>query len=153
MKKKEKILPPVFTHQGDSDQYTHQKDLWENLDDTEQAIKREDVKKALELIAEGKTLVKTRMKLISIADKEDWGAVKEYMSDNLSSDNNDEKALAKAIKAAAATGEQRKKFGAHTSSHRRTGTRHNVQRPPSYRNYYAKQRGTCWSCDKLGHFQ
>ena len=50
------------------------------------------------------------MKLIKIADRENWGTVKEYMSDNLASDTDDEKALAKAIKTAAAKREKRKKF-------------------------------------------
>ena len=112
-----------------------------------------DIKKALDLIDEGKKLVQKRMKLIKIVDREDWGTVKEYMSDNLASDTGDEKALAKATKAAAATRERRRKLGANTSRLRRIRTRPNFQRPPSHSGYDVKQRGTCWSCGKLGHFQ
>ena len=153
MKRNEKIAPPVFKHEGCSGQYNRRKYSWENLDDTEQAVKTEDVKKALKLVDEDKTLVQKRMKLIKITDREDWGIVKEYVSDNLASDTDDEKALAKAIKAAAAKREKGKMFGTNTSRHRRTRTRPNFQRPPSHRNYDAKQRGICWSCGKLGHFQ
>ena len=150
---KERIAPPVFKHEGNSDQYKHQKDLWDNMADTDRASRGWEIKKALDLNDEGRKLVQKRMKLIKIADREDWRTVKEYMSDNLASDTDDEKALAKAIKTAAATRERRKKFGANTSRHRRIRIRPNFQRPPSHRSYDAKQRGTCWSCGKLGHFQ
>ena len=153
MKKKEKIAEPALQHEGNRHQYKHQKDLWEMLDDTEQAVKREDVKKALELIDQGKKLVQKRMKLIKIADREDWGTVKEYMSDNLASDTDDEKALAKAIKTAAAKREKRKKLGGNTAGNRRLGARNNFRRPSSRTNYDAKSQAACWSCGKIGHFQ
>ena len=69
------------------------------------------------------------------------------MSDNLASDTDDEKALAKAIITAAATRERKRKFDANTSRHRRIRTRPNFQRPPSHRDYDAKQQAL------VGHFQ
>ena len=60
---KEKIAPPVFKHEGNRDQYKHQKDVWDNMAETDRAVK-----KALDLIDEGKKLVQKRMKLIKIAD-------------------------------------------------------------------------------------
>ena len=153
MKEKEKIASTVFKHEGNSDQYKHQKDLWDNMAETDRAVKRGGgggIKRALDLIDEGKKLVQKGMELIKIPNKKDWGTVKECMSDNLASDTDDEKALAKVIKA---TKERRRKFVANTSRHRRIRTRPNFQRPPSHRGYDAKQRSTCWSCGKLAHFQ
>ena len=52
------------------------------MTETDRAVKRgggggRGIKKALDLIDEGKKLVQKRMKLIKIADREDWGTVKE----------------------------------------------------------------------------
>ena len=49
----------------------------ENLEGVEKALKRKDGNKAMELVTEGKNLIEKRIKLIKLADREDWAAVKE----------------------------------------------------------------------------
>ena len=54
------------------------------------------------LVAEGKLIIKNRQKLIKIADKngDGWLVVREYESDDLASDSEDEKKIRKAKAAA-----------------------------------------------------
>ena len=159
-KKEKKLVQPEFRNEGNKDQYKHQKAIWENMEDVGKAIKRKDMDKAENLINEGKKLVLKRIKLIKPADREDWGTVKEYVSDDLASDTEDEKALAKAIKSAAAKKEKRKRFRASTSTNRsKASPRSNSTRTSLGPMHYQrntdnnKPRGNCWSCGKIGHFQ
>ena len=55
----------------------------ENLDGIEKSLERKDVDKVKEILAQGKILITKRIKLIKIADREDWGTVNEYVSDDL----------------------------------------------------------------------
>ena len=160
IRSKEKTRQPVFTSEGNKDQFKHQKDVLENLEDVETALSRNDVEKAKELIDEGKKLVKKRMKLIKIADREDWDTVKEYVSDDLASDTDDEKDLSKAIKLAAAKKEKRKKLKSRQLETRKGAFRGRYFRPTSARSYsrgysqgHNKPPTLCWSCGKSGHMQ
>ena len=75
-KKEKKLVQPEFRNEGNKDQYKHQKAIWENMEDVGKAIKRKDMDKAENLINEGKKLVLKIIKLIKLADREDWGTVK-----------------------------------------------------------------------------
>ena len=70
LRKKEKRARTEFTSEGNKQQYKHQKELLENL---------EDVDKATDLINEGKKLIEKKIKLIKIADREGRETVKEYV--------------------------------------------------------------------------
>ena len=54
LRKKEKRAHTEFTSEGNKQQYIHQKELLENLEDVDKALKRKDVDKATDLINEGK---------------------------------------------------------------------------------------------------
>ena len=169
MRKKGKMAEPTFKHEGNKDQWKHQMEMWENMEDMEKAIERNEIEKAKTLLEQGKKLIQKRIKLIKIADREDWGTVKEYVSDDLASDTDDEKTLAKAIKQSAAKKEKKKKERSKSQSFRgKTNTLHRTFRnryfSPQYSsqnpytsqipktNYY-KPQGGCWTCGKLGHAQ
>ena len=68
-----------------------------------------DINLAKEALAEGKKLLLRRIKLIRFADRENWVAVNEYLSDELASDSEDEKHMSRAIKSANTKIEKRKK--------------------------------------------
>ena len=97
-----------------------------------------------------------RMKLIKIAEREDWGTVMEYASDDLADDTDDEKHLARAIKSSAAKKEKAKKR--RLASNRGNMTyKKRFYKGESYRRNYNqydyKPRGACWTCGKIGHTQ
>ena len=49
------------------------------------------------------------MKLIRLADRENWDAVNEYLSDDLASDSADERDISKAIKSACSKAEKKER--------------------------------------------
>ena len=112
IRKKQKLSTPTFNSEGNKNQFNHQKDVLDCFEDIERAVKEKNLDKAATNITEGKNLVLRRMKLIRLADRESWDTVKEYISDELASDTEDEKHIAKAIKASAAIKEKKrsKKF-------------------------------------------
>ena len=118
------------------------------------ALDRQDIAKAKDLLDQGKNLIKKRIKLLRIADREDWDTVKEYVSDDLASDTEDEKELAKAIKAAAAKKEKRKTQKPKVGN-RKLGTFRSRQFRTSVarRNPDPKPHGPCWTCGKIVHTQ
>ena len=67
------------------------------------------VKKARQVLQEGRKLVGNRQKLILIADRSEhgWEVVKRYEADDLADDSEDEKKLKKAEKAAEKIAEKR----------------------------------------------
>ena len=95
--------------------------------------------------------------MIKIADREGWETVKEYVSDDLAFDTEDEKLLAKAIMQAAAKKEKRKRQKTNLSAHGKPSLRStnygNFRQAAYRRSYEPKPQGTCWSCGKIGHFQ
>ena len=152
--KKEKLTEPVFKNEGNKNQFKHQKAIWENMETIEKAVKSKDMDKALKQIAEGKKLVLKRIKLIKLAEREDWGTVKEYMSDDLASGTDDEKAINKAIKSAATKREKRRKYRASAPTSRSRNDSHRLFRKPGAQFLKSSDttRQTCCSCGKIGHF-
>ena len=58
-----------------------------------EAIEEGDFEASKTAINEGKKIIKTRKKLIRIADREGWLAVNEFRNDELASDDEEEKKL------------------------------------------------------------
>ena len=84
------------------------------------------------------------MKLIKLADREDWHTVREYVKDDLASDTDDEKSITRAIKAASA------KKGKYLTQ--------KLKRPLDKREslkskFHRKPRSqiVCYSCGNQGH--
>ena len=152
------MTQPNFLKDRNEKQFKHQKEVLEILDDVEKAISRNEMEQAKESIEKGRKLVKKRIKLIRIADREDWETVREYVSDDLASGTDDEKDIAKAIKAAAAKKEKRKKLkpkpaGSKTGWRKTFRGSYFTNQNDSRRNNFGKPQGTCWTCGKIGHMQ
>jgi len=78
-----------------------------------EALKKEkEIAKTKDILEDGKKVITKRLKMIRLADREDWMTVNEYLSDDLASDSADEKAISKAIKAAASKKEKKRKLKA-----------------------------------------
>ena len=138
----------------------------EAIEDAMEAIgkkKLDDAKSALE---KGMKLMKTQQKLIKMADREEhgWEVVRYYVSDDLASDSDDEKAINRARREALASIKKRKiKSGEGNDKFRNAGQSRNgrefentdKQTKPTYGSYGPTDRGgrICYYCGKEGHMQ
>ena len=84
--------------QGNKDQFLFNSELQGTLDDTAIFLAVRDIKKAGEKMEELKESLRHRQKIIKLADKCEvgWLAVKEYQTEGLASDSEDEKRIKKA---------------------------------------------------------
>ena len=146
---------------GNIHQYKFCQNINEKFDEAAACLAEKNVENAKELLAEGKKLVAKRIKLIRLADRENWETVNEYLSDDLASDSADEKMINKAIRAASAKKEKRKKLRSTQSYRRQFSFRHSPYPSPS--NYASQSSNTrtennrfenkvCWGCGRHGHF-
>ena len=110
------------------------------------------------------------MKLIRIADREDWLTVHEYLSDDLASDTEDEKEINKVILSASAKRAKREKLKKvsqrRIDDYEKFKTRYetNYSSYHNVPNYKGQKRGyhntaqnnmsnkVCWECDRMGSF-
>jgi len=104
---------------------------------------------------EGKKLLRKRMKLIKLADRENWVTVKAYVSDDMASDSEDEKRINRAIRTANSKIEKQRKLKRRGIPPRITfqDTRRLV-RPNLGRFDTSKSKDllSCWNCGRSGHF-
>ena len=84
--------------QGNKDQSLFNSDLQGTLDETANFLAARDVEKAGEKVEELRKGLRHRQKIIKLADKSEagWLAVKEYQTEELASDSEDEKRIKKA---------------------------------------------------------
>ena len=160
VKKHEQTMKSTIEHstkaanlkgKGNKHQFEFCQNLTTTLDEVDENItnnKLEDAKIALE---NGKNLIRKRMKLIKLADREDWATVAEYMSDDMASDSEDEKRINRARRAATAKLEKQKKLRVQ-----RFKTNRSYYNRPPYSSPEARQndhpKRQCWGCNRFGHF-
>ena len=84
--------------QGNKDQFLFNSELQGTLDETANFLPARDVEKAGEKVEELRKNLRHRQKIIKLADKSEagWLAVKEYQTEELASDSEDEKRIKKA---------------------------------------------------------
>ena len=84
--------------QGNKDQFLFNSELRGTLDETANFLAARDVEKAGEKVEELRKNLRHRQKIIKLADKSEagWLAVKEYQTEELASDSEDEKRIKKA---------------------------------------------------------
>ena len=165
MKEDRKSNLLTFKKKGNKRMYEHEKEVLEIIDESVECIENKNIEKAKEILEKGKTIVSKRMKVIRLADREDWLTVNEYLSDELASDENDDKHITKAIKSAAAKRDKRvKSYKALSNKHVRTPynryseTQSSYSRGQSFYNNnetpYARRAitGPCFTCGRLGHY-
>ena len=107
---KRKLDKVEFKRDGHKQQFQFCRDVLEKIEDAEELCD-EKINEAKEKLSDGKKIIHKRMKLIRLADRESWQAVKEYESDDLASDEEDEKQIYKAVRAANIKLEKMRKIG------------------------------------------
>ena len=127
----------------------------EVLDKVEQAI--EDIDKikfelAKQKLEEGKKLLLKRIKVIKLADREDWLTAKLYLKDDLADNSEDEKLLSKAIKKARSQKESTKPKKYSTSTNKPSFSTNKSNYATRSSSSSHKHSEVCWGCGKQGHF-
>ena len=177
--KKVKLDIPDLKNAGNKDKFEHNSEVSQCMEKALTCINNGEINAGNQHLQRGKQLVAKRQKLVRLADREDdgWYFVKEYVSDKLASDSEDEKAISKARKAAAGKKakylEEKKKTRAknYPSSYPRQANRGTYSGYNSYnrssstqgwqgrsntsvrKNDFRKDRfdRECYSCGRRGH--
>ena len=105
-----KILKSDWKSKGNKIRYEVNEDIMKKVVAAIDAIDSKDLELAKTEMEAGKKILKKQQKLIRMADREEngWEVVKHYLSDELASDSEDEKAIKKARKEALAKITKRK---------------------------------------------
>jgi hypothetical protein len=166
--KRVKLDNPDLKKPGNLDQYQHNSEVLRCLEKAETSIRNGDNVVGIQHIDHGKKLLLKRQKLVRLADREDdgWLFVKEYVTDKLASDSDDEKAILKARRSSASKKRQvldtKKQAGGRPSNFafaRSDPAPPNFPHQQQFRN--APNTGTdfrknrfdreCYSCGRRGH--
>ena len=93
---------PDIKNYGCLDQFQHNSEVLRTIEKAANAILKGDGDAGLKSLSEGKKLINHRQKLVRLADREEkgWRFVKEYEKDKLADDSDDERAIARARRAA-----------------------------------------------------
>ena len=141
---------------GNIHQYNFCRSIDESLDKASNSLAEKDIESAKGFLEEGKQLVKKRIKLIRLADWEDWETVNEYLSDDLASNSEDEKTINRAIRAANAKREKRRKIRTSRNTDQRSAySPYSSNNVPKLNSRFEGSRmdyKSCWECGRTGHF-
>ena len=169
----EKYLEPrAFKKKGYEKQFTFNAQVLECLDQAVSAVDRNKLDKAKETLKSGIEILKNRQKLIVIADSEKlgWHVADGYETNELASDDEDEKRLWKSANRAErkAKEDQREKSRKRPRSATAFATTSPVPIAPmnlpfstlsavnvpqaQRRRYIDKSRDVCRSCGRVGHW-
>ena len=166
---------PVFKKKSNEEQYKATTKVLDVLEDANCNLASNNLEAAKSSIDQGITLVKERQKLISLADRSQygWKTVQEYLQHELAEDSDDEKKIyraeARAAKIAKRTVFQRTALrNSNIVAPAQSATATSVQSSPistivtrgppfvQYPRAYGPQKptpGSCFACGKIGHWR
>ena len=141
-----------FRNEGNKRRYNANEEILESMDKALREINKNDTDAARKAVTEGKNLLLKQQKLIRLADREElgWEVAKHYMSDELASDSEDEKAMKKARKEAILS--INKKREKKRRDFRNSRARKNFEPRKNFENRERKQ-DFCYKCGRRGHWQ
>lgn len=151
-----KIEPVLLKNKGNQSQINHELKVLKLLHGLKADIKNGESEEALQKVKTATKEVEKRVKLIKLADKSDcgWSMVAEYESDELASDSDDDRRIAKAESAA----QQKKRKREGESSKKRFAAQDlsNSSKPRTF--FRAPYRAfnpqdTCYACGMVGHWR
>ena len=158
----------MFKNKGNQRRFEKNEEIMASIEEAVEAIGENQLEAATKALEKGTKILIKQQKLIKMADREEngWEVVRFYMSDDLASDSDDEKAINRARREALAS---RKKRIAEKQP-RKGDTFRNASQGRNTRGYgyggdYSKAYGdggsrtgnregpVCYCCGKEGHMQ
>ncbi|XP_071501408.1 uncharacterized protein [Diadema antillarum] len=155
-RKSAKPESPSFKSEGNRQQFDHAQKVSQCVDDALHSLKDLDIEAAKERLLEASRLLAHRQKLIRLADRSSlgWATVKEYVTDDLVENSDNEKHLRKAEKAAAAKKAETAKKSRRQPLFRapRSSLPPRLM-PETFRRYipYRPDTRVCFQCGIVGH--
>ena len=153
---------PQFRSKGNQKRYDDTEEVLEKLESAETAIGVNNIVAAKEAIKAGKELLLKQQKYVKMVDREElgWEVVRHYVSDDLASDSEDEKAINRARREALASLKKKKldSAGKSTSSDlptfRSSSSSYRSKTPTRSSHSPADSHTTiCYACGRTGHMQ
>ena len=153
---------PDFKSKGNKLRYEVNEEIKESNEKALKAIERKDYEPAKAALEAGMKIVDKQQKLIRIADREEagWEVVRHYLSDDLASNSEDEKAINRARKEALVTIKKRKTKkkdsfrNAPPNQYKESDNRYKKWGSTSTQDRgRATKRLCCYRCSKEGHLQ
>lgn len=130
MERKRKMKHGPLQHKGNQEQYNAAVKILDTIDDSLESLEENELNTAKGCLQIGKKLVLSRIKLIRIADREDWLTAREFENDDLVSGSDEKKRLKKAVKSA---------------------RDNKSDKPKSSGERYSMDNVTCYNCRRVGH--
>lgn len=155
---------PDFRSKGNKKRYEVNEEIITTIEGAIENIGRNEIEDATSKLEAGKHILLKQQKLIRLADREEngWEFVRHYVSDDLASNSEDEKAIIKARKEALASINKRKakrtlEFRSTRGKDRLgrdTTPRGNWSRRDRFDRYVRRSKSDiCFKCGKEGHWQ
>ena len=146
IERKRKLEDVTLSNNGNKDQYRHGTEVLSTIEEAHEYLESNEVDLAKESIQKGKKIVENRLKLIRIADREGWLTVREFVSDELTATEEEEKRLKKAIRSANAIREKQNLKKAKAQDIK------NTDRAPSQTDKRRMDDIICYNCKRAGHY-
>ena len=147
LNKKRKLDTVHLENKGNREQYKHCVEINNALDDIEHDLKNGDLISAKQHLEEGKKINSNRMKVIRIADRDDWLVASEFQKDSIFSDDEEEKRYKRALSAAGAKRVRYSKIRAEKQS----VDQNNAQSQASQTGKSSSTPVICFKCHRVGH--
>ena len=91
LKRKRELEDVDFKKKGNKKMFQHNIKVLDTVENAIASANDENFENTISHLKQGKTLLEKRIKIIKLADREDWLTVAEYLSDDLADDSADEK--------------------------------------------------------------
>lgn len=157
--KKLKTSDYTFKKKGHKKQTEFNIEVKNKLESVEEALGKDtpNIEKAKEEINDGKLLIDTRNKLIRIADSSEagWGAVDEYLENDVADNSDDDKKIKKAQSEATRKQKAKKVKQQYPIKTVVSGVNKNVARNSNFRRFGGNtaQNDVCFYCGEVGHWR
>ena len=167
----------IFKHKGNERNYLFNWDLAERIEESISLFKKNDTKTASKNLKNCLEIIRTRNKLIILADKSEasWAIVQEYQTDELASDTDNDRKIRRAETAAleikkqwkfqskrphpqpsgndSGTGSFLPTVVKSLPNPLSTGQHHNFRGYEGRPQSYPVQKGSCHACGVFGHWR
>eukprot|EP00111_Clytia_hemisphaerica_P017452 TCONS_00051651-protein len=114
--KRRKLEKVKLTSKANQQQFDYQGQVVDIFEKAENSLQKQKYDEVSDLLTKGKDICFARMKVLMIADRDGWGIANAYQSDDLASDEDDEKRIQKALREAARKRRLKESNSAHNSN-------------------------------------